>query len=110
MSYYLFAGNTNATSDEPFLDLNNQTQKIIGFITLGLSTVFFGSNFLPVKQFETGDGVFFQLFVTLGIWTVGFVINAIRNFPTFYPLPLLGGFFWVIKAFHSLVINYFCLL
>ena len=49
---------------------------------------------MPVKQYETGDGMFFQLVLTTAIWTVGFIVFAIRGFPTFYPLPMLGGFFW----------------
>lgn len=67
----------------------------VGFIALTISILFFGSNYLPVKQFETGDGMFFQLILTTAIWTVGFVVYAIRGFPTFYALPMLGGFFWV---------------
>lgn len=69
----------------------------MGFAALVLSVLFFGSNYLPVKQFETGDGLFFQLILTTGIWTVGFIVNAIREFPKFYALPMLGGFFWVLS-------------
>lgn len=68
---------------------------VLGFGALSISVLFFGSNFLPVKQFETGDGMFFQLILTIAIWTVGFIVYAIRNFPKFYALPMLGGFFWV---------------
>ena len=28
----------------------------VGFICSGVSVLFFGSNFIPVKQFKTGDG------------------------------------------------------
>ena len=28
----------------------------VGFICCGISVLFFGSNFIPVKQFKTGDG------------------------------------------------------
>lgn len=66
----------------------------VGFICLTVSILFFGSNYLPVKQFQTGDGMFFQLILTTAIWTVGFVVYAARGFPTFYALPMLGGFFW----------------
>jgi hypothetical protein len=38
--------------------------------------------------------MFFQLILTTAIWTVGFIVNAIRNFPKYYPLPMLGGFLW----------------
>lgn len=29
-----------------------------GFITAGIAILFFGSNFVPVKKYETGDGKF----------------------------------------------------
>ncbi len=44
--------------------------------------------------FFKGDGLFFTLVLTTAIWTVGFVVNWIRDFPKFYPLPMLGGIFW----------------
>lgn len=69
----------------------------VGFLCLTVSILFFGSNYLPVKQFQTGDGMFFQLVLTTAIWTVGFVVYAIRGFPKFYALPMLGGFLWVIS-------------
>ena len=28
----------------------------VGFICAGVAVIFFGSNFVPVKKFETGDG------------------------------------------------------
>lgn len=68
----------------------------VGFLCLLSSSIFYGSNYLPVKQYETGDGMFFQLVQCLGIWIVGFVIHAIRSFPRFYALPMLGGFLWVL--------------
>ena len=64
------------------------------FILLFVSILFLGSNFLPIKQFETGDGMFFQLVLTTAIWTVGFVVYSLRGFPKIYLLPMLGGFFW----------------
>ena len=32
----------------------------IGYAAIATASLFFGSNFVPVKKFETGDGVFFQ--------------------------------------------------
>jgi len=32
----------------------------VGYIALGVAAVCFGSCFVPVKKFETGDGLFFQ--------------------------------------------------
>lgn len=66
----------------------------IGLIGVCVSIFFLGSNFLPIKKYKTGDGMFFQLMLTTGIWVVGFCVNAARGFPKFYPLPMLGGFLW----------------
>ena len=34
----------------------NSGPTYVGFICAGVAVVFFGSNFVPVKKFETGDG------------------------------------------------------
>ena len=72
-------------------DLSNSTLKhvesgpvYLGYIALLITVVGWGSMYVPIKKFQTGDGLFFQVFVCLGIWTVSFVVNWIRNFPTFY--------------------------
>ena len=66
---------------------------------------------LLAKKYESGDGVFFQLMMIFGIWTVGLIVNLIRTQEVgnikFYPLcinftklifikylGLLGGFIW----------------
>lgn len=89
--------NTTTTTTALFTSTESpdHPQAYLGFAALVLSVLFFGSNYLPVKQFETGDGMFFQLILTTGIWSVGFIVYAIRDFPKFYALPMLGGFFWV---------------
>ncbi|XP_064637459.1 transmembrane protein 144-like isoform X2 [Lineus longissimus] len=66
----------------------------VGFIAAGISCFFFGSNFAPIKTFETGDGMFFQWVMTTAVWNVGLIVNAVQGFPTFYPLAMLGGFLW----------------
>ncbi|XP_030836295.1 transmembrane protein 144 [Strongylocentrotus purpuratus] len=65
-----------------------------GFIGSAVAIVGFGSNFVPVKHVETGDGVFFQWIMCSGIWFVGLMINLFRYSPIFYPLSMLGGFLW----------------
>ena len=30
---------------------------VTGFIAAAIAIMFFGSNYLPVKQFDTGDGI-----------------------------------------------------
>ena len=56
----------------------------------GVSSFFWGSYYLPVKQYVTGDGMFFQLVLCTGIWISSFIVNAVRGFPTFYAFPMLG--------------------
>lgn len=45
-------GTTAATSD------NSTLPKYVGFISAGVAVFLYGSNFAPVKKFETGDGKF----------------------------------------------------
>lgn len=87
---HLYRNSTNGLSGNSTETLPSYT----GFFFLICSSVLYGSNYLPVKQYETGDGMFFQLMTCIGIWLVGFFVNIARNFPKFYPLPLLGGFLW----------------
>jgi len=50
---------------------------------------------IPVKQFETGDGMFFQLTQGFGIFTVGIVVQIVRGYQSiFQPWAMLGGFVW----------------
>jgi hypothetical protein len=66
----------------------------IGFLCAGIAVVCFGSNFVPVKKFETGDGMFFQWIMCTAIWLEGFLVHCARGFPVFEPLAMLGGFLW----------------
>jgi len=66
----------------------------IGFACAGVAVICFGSNFVPVKKFETGDGVFFQWILCCAIWLSGMVVNIARGFPQFQPFAMLGGFLW----------------
>lgn len=59
-----------------------------------VAIVFFGSNFVPVKKYETGDGLFFQWVLCSGIFLVGNVVNALQGFPKFEPMAMFGGFLW----------------
>jgi hypothetical protein len=66
----------------------------VGFIAVALAAVLFGSNLLPIKKFETGDGMFFQWIYCASVWITGFVVNIVKGFPVFHPLAMLGGFLW----------------
>jgi hypothetical protein len=65
-----------------------------GFLFLLGSSFLFGSNYLPVKQYETGGGLFFQLILSIGVWTVGFIVNWAVQFPKFEVIPMIGGVLW----------------
>lgn len=58
------------------------------------AVLFFGSNFIVVKEFDSGDGFFFQLFLCLGIWTMGLLVQMIRGSPDFHPYAMFGGALW----------------
>uniref|UniRef100_A0A1W7RCG4 Transmembrane protein 144 n=1 Tax=Agkistrodon contortrix contortrix TaxID=8713 RepID=A0A1W7RCG4_AGKCO len=73
---------------------SNTTDLTIGFISSAVAVVLFGSNFVPVKKFDTGDGMFFQWILCAAIWIVSLIVNLIQNSPKFWPLAMVGGFLW----------------
>ncbi|XP_051983197.1 transmembrane protein 144a [Xyrauchen texanus] len=72
----------------------NSSELTYGFISCAVSVLFYGSNFVPVKKIDTGDGMFFQWILCAAIWTVSLVVNIILNSPKFWPLAMLGGAIW----------------
>ena len=66
----------------------------IALACCGIAVLFFGSNFVPVKTVETGDGVFFSWVLCTGIFFVGVIINGFEEFPKFEPWAMLGGAIW----------------
>lgn len=64
-----------------------------GYIAALVAVVFYGSNFVPVKKYETGDGMFFQWVMSSAIISTGIVIQLIRQ-SKFYPLAMIGGVSW----------------
>ena len=100
----LYATSTaaQATCDTAAIPANNRTNVtngtntniIIGVVLTIIPTVCFGSNYIPVKSFETGDGVFFQWVMSVAILIGGFVTYCIQHFPTFYVEAAIGGAIW----------------
>ncbi|XP_038056860.1 transmembrane protein 144-like isoform X6 [Patiria miniata] len=66
----------------------------VGFIGAAVAVLFFGSNLVPIKKADTGDGMFYQWIDGIAIWQVGLIVNLVRGSPPFYPLAMLGGFLW----------------
>ena len=73
---------------------STNTQIIIGVALTIIPTICFGSNYIPVKSFETGDGVFFQWVMSVAILIGGFITYCIQHFPTFYVEAAIGGAIW----------------
>ncbi|KAM6269600.1 transmembrane protein 144 isoform 1-T4 [Porphyrio hochstetteri] len=75
-------------------NISSGTDLAIGFTSSAVAVLLFGTNFVPVKKFDTGDGMFFQWILCASIWIVSLVVNLIQNCPQFWPLAMVGGFLW----------------
>ncbi|XP_074722698.1 transmembrane protein 144 isoform X2 [Strix uralensis] len=73
-------------------NISNGTDLAIGFTSSTVAILLFGTNFVPVKKFDTG--MFFQWILCASIWIVSLVVNLIQNCPRFWPLAMVGGFVW----------------
>ncbi|CAG2194728.1 Transmembrane protein 144 [Mytilus edulis] len=87
------------TTAVPFTD--DTIPEYWGFITAGIAVLFFGSVPLPVKKYETGDGLFFQWIFCSGVMLAGIVVQLIRQQPPFFPIAMTGG---VVFAFGNICV------
>lgn len=55
---------------------NVMSNQVLGYVGVFLAAFFFGSNFIVLKKYKTGDGMFFQVPFCLGIW---YVDRSIEN-------------------------------
>lgn len=69
---------------------------VIELAACAVSSVFFGSMFVPIKSYDSRDGIFAQWMMSIAILLVGFIVFATTGFPGFYPLAMLGGASWCI--------------
>lgn len=74
----------------------SNVSKPVGYLCLFITVVFYGANYLPVKHYDTGDGIVFQIFVCAGFWIVSLINNCLREFPKFYGVQLTSGFIWTL--------------
>ncbi|CAJ1347233.1 unnamed protein product [Effrenium voratum] len=64
----------------------------MGYACCLIASVAYAVNFLPVKKYETGDGIFFTFAMSLGILMVGLAMGLNQHDPFgFEPLAALGG-------------------
>nr|XP_044622980.1 transmembrane protein 144 isoform X2 [Equus asinus] len=72
----------------------NGTDLTIGFISSSVAVLLYGSNYVPLKKYDTGDGMFLQWVLCAAIWLVALVVNLILRCPKFWPFAMVGGCIW----------------
>ncbi|XP_039976309.1 transmembrane protein 144b [Xiphias gladius] len=76
------------------LNSTNMTHFAYGIAANVVALLLYGSNFVPVKRIETGDGMFFQWVNCAAIWVVAMVGDLMLQSPKFHPFAMLGGAIW----------------
>ena len=68
----------------------------VGFTAAAIAAICFGSNYIPCKKYDMGDGMYFQFVMAVGIWVMGLFYYIYQEQITayFHPFALLGGFIW----------------
>ncbi|XP_038204316.1 transmembrane protein 144 isoform X2 [Arvicola amphibius] len=72
----------------------NGTEFTAGYLSSAVAILLYGSNFVPLKKYDTGDGMFLQWVLCAAIWLVALVVNLILRCPKFWPFAMLGGCIW----------------
>ncbi|AWP11723.1 putative transmembrane protein 144 isoform 4 [Scophthalmus maximus] len=72
----------------------NVTHFAYGIAANAVAVLLYGSNFVPIKRIETGDGMFYQWVNCAAIWVVSMVGNLMLESPRFHPLAMVGGAIW----------------
>ncbi|GAA6222041.1 transmembrane protein 144 isoform X1 [Lates japonicus] len=72
----------------------NMTHFAYGIAANVVAVLLYGSNFVPVKRIETGDGMFFQWVNCAAIWVVAMIGDLMLQSPKFHPFAMLGGVIW----------------
>ncbi|XP_058504888.1 transmembrane protein 144b [Solea solea] len=72
----------------------NMTNFVYGIAANAVAVLLYGSNFVPIKRIETGDGMFFQWVNCAAIWVVSMLGDLMLQSPKFHPFAMLGGAIW----------------
>jgi hypothetical protein len=81
----------------PSNNMTNGTHpSLVSYVALSVATLVFGVNLVPLKEYETGDGFFFQFIYGLAVWSSGFVVCLFTEISKFYWLVLFGGMIWAL--------------
>ena len=54
-----------------------KTTNPMGYLEVLIASVFFGSNFVPVKRYETHDGMYYQWVMCAAIWMTGLFVQLL---------------------------------
>lgn len=76
------------------INSTNMTHFAYGIAANVVAVLLYGSNIVPVKRIETGDGMFFQWVTCAAIWVVAMLGDLMLQSPKFHPFAMLGGFIW----------------
>eukprot|EP01083_Nonionella_stella_P020255 56151_1 len=74
----------------------------LGLLSAFLAALFFGSNFVVIKEYDMGDGLYWQFVNAVGIWFFGLVTVLCKCIATgsttyfFHPIALTSGIIWSI--------------
>jgi len=89
---------------DPLLAAINTTSRVtpifdsppiwLGYISVLVAVLFFGSSLVPAGKYPIRDGLSFQFFLCIGVWITGVIINLIVESPPFFPLVMIGGVLW----------------
>lgn len=93
---------SSSSSSSPLISDDAPTankKEWFGFLGCLICVLGFGSSYVPVKKYVTGDGFYYQMFLGLGVWVVGLVVNNIQGFPKMEGIVLLGGAIWSVGNF-----------
>jgi len=69
---------------------------IFGYVGAIIASIFFGSNYVPVKKYPTGDGFAYVYIFSGGVMVVGLIAMFINGEAIFVPSGLLGGSLWAL--------------
>jgi len=67
---------------------------VVGYIGASVAGIFFGSNYIPTKNYPTGDGISFVWMFSSGVLLVGISTIFIVGKSMFMYTGLLGGSLW----------------
>jgi len=67
---------------------------IAGWIGILVAAFGFGSNFLIIKKWSPGDGMFFQLNMCIAVWMTGLVYHIAIGAPPIQEQAMIGGALW----------------